>query len=51
MHDNCGWKEEDRKPESKITDISLWFLEILKNLGIFTVEIINKDHLKDLSGQ
>ena len=31
-------EEEDRKPEGKTTDISRWLLEVLRNLGPFTVE-------------
>ena len=37
--DDCMKREqEDRKPEGKTTDISLWLLEVLRNLGLFTVE-------------
>lgn len=39
MPDDCmKWEQENRKAEGKTTDISLWLLEVLRNLGLFTVE-------------
>ena len=30
--DHMKQEQEDRKPEAKATDISLWLLEVLRNL-------------------